>query len=673
MKRNFRLNTLLLALITGNVIWGGTVVHAEEPNQKFILDPMVVTATRYEKRDVDVPASTTVLTGQELKDTGANNLGVALSKVPGVAYKQFGPAGASMGTMINEVNIRGVSNGTLILVNGNPVSWRGKYNLDAIAVDNIERVEIVKSGGSVLYGSEAMGGVVNIILKKKGSNAVGVGFGNRGQQNYNASVGNEKFTIGYSLDKFGKVTGISESDVEYKTPKKFDSNTPTTLKGVTKTDADKVEKNNISLGYNITDNLNLSYNYFETKVDYVRLFDNVEVGDGTSVGDLFNARTYTSKQHSAQLNYNDNNIKAGLYFNQADIKANGPSYYNTTSSSKDYGKKKFSMYNTEEKNRTYGADLQKNWDIGDKSKAIFGMTYQREFYDKSVYADGDDYSRNNLAVYGQWEQVLDKKNTIILGARETWTNGAPGGQNYNNFSAAGQYIHKLDEDQSLYASVTQSFIMPTFAQMYGASDTAIANPDLKPQTGINYEIGWKKVSDSHSWKAALYHIDITDNISATWSKDKSEYQYTNEDFKNTGIELTCDIAGKDGFSYNWGINYGDPKVKGSGASAKKPYWDRKFGRVQLNGGITYSKDKWRSSLTASYLADRVGTPSSSHSEKIKPYLLTSLSTTYQMDKHSDITLTMDNILNRKDNLSHSGGSAYYATPFNFLLSYNYKF
>lgn len=653
LKKGTSKSALMVALATGNVIWGGTVVHAEEPSQAFTLDPMIVTAQRYEKRDVDVPASTTVLTGQELKDTGANNLGVALSKVPGIAYKQFGPSGASMGTMINEVNIRGISNGTLVMVNGNPVSWRGKYNLDSIAVDNIERVEIVKSGGSVLYGSEAMGGVVNIILKKKGSNTIGVGFGNRGQQNYNASVGNEKFTIGYNLEKFGKVNGISESDIDYND-----------FEGSTRTDADNVEKNNVSLGYNITDNLNFSYNYFETKVDYNRFVDSVKAtSSGIVVGDQFNGRTYTSKQHTSQLNYNDNNIKASMYFNQADISANGPTYITSK------GKKSFSQYNTKERNRTYGTDVQKNWTIGEKSKAIFGMTYQREFYDKSVFTNGDDYARNNWAVYGQWEQALDDKNTVIVGARETWTTGAPGGQNYNNFSAAGQYIHKLNQNQSLYAAVTQSFIMPTYAQMYGASDSAIPNPNLKPQTGTNYEIGWKKVSDNHSWKAAFYHIDITDNISATWEKNKSEYTYANEDFKNTGVELTCDIVGKDGLSYNWGINYGDPKVKGT----KKPYWDRKFGRVQLNGGITYSKDKWRSSLTASYLADRVGTPSSSHSEKIKPYLLTSLSTTYQMDKHSDITLTMDNILNRKDNLSHSGGSAYYATPFNFLLSYNYKF
>lgn len=134
------------------------------------------------------------------------------------------------------------------------------------------------------------------------------------------------------------------------------------------------------------------------------------------------------------------------------------------------------------------------------------------------------------------------------------------------------------------------------------------------------------------------------------------------------MEITCDIIGKDGFTYNWGINYGDPKVKGS----KKPYWDRKYGRWQMNGGINYTKDKWITSLQGTYLSQRVGTPSSDHSVSEKPYFLTSLTTTYNADKQSSISLTLDNLLNREDNLSHSG-SEYYSTPFNFLLSYNYKF
>lgn len=59
LEKSIGISALMIALVTGNVIWGGTAVHAEEPNQVFTLDPMVVTATRTEKRDVDVPASTT--------------------------------------------------------------------------------------------------------------------------------------------------------------------------------------------------------------------------------------------------------------------------------------------------------------------------------------------------------------------------------------------------------------------------------------------------------------------------------------------------------------------------------------------------------------------------------------------------------------------------------------
>ena len=53
---------------------GGTVVHAEEPNQAFTLDPMVVTAQRMETRDLDTPASTTIISDKEIKDAGYKNV-----------------------------------------------------------------------------------------------------------------------------------------------------------------------------------------------------------------------------------------------------------------------------------------------------------------------------------------------------------------------------------------------------------------------------------------------------------------------------------------------------------------------------------------------------------------------------------------------------------------------
>ena len=193
-----------------------------------------------------------------------------------------------MGTMINEATIRGVDNGTLVMVNGNPVSWRGKYNLDSIPAESIERIEIVKGGGSVLYGSEAMSGVINIITKKKASNTATVGVGNYGQQYYNVNAGNEKLGVNASVQKFpNTVEGVSYSTVS-----------STKFKGETRTDINDVEKKNLGLNYNINKNLSLMYNYYETTANYLRYVSDVtSTTSGVEVGNQFNNRYYTTKQH----------------------------------------------------------------------------------------------------------------------------------------------------------------------------------------------------------------------------------------------------------------------------------------------------------------------------------------------------------------------------------------
>ena len=168
--------------------------------EEYSLDEIVVTATRTEKRDVDVPMSTDVITREEIERGGAQNAAQIIQKVNGVSFASFAPMGASMGTMINKATIRGIDNGTLVMVNGNPISGRSLYNLQEIPADSIERVEIVKGGGSVLYGSEAMVGVVNIITKKKMANEVHAGFGNYGQRSYGISVGDERFGLYYNFD-----------------------------------------------------------------------------------------------------------------------------------------------------------------------------------------------------------------------------------------------------------------------------------------------------------------------------------------------------------------------------------------------------------------------------------------------------------------------------------------
>lgn len=203
MEKRISKALLMTALITNSLLVSSVTAFASESLNEYSLDTMVVTATRTEKRDVDVPASTEIITYEDIVDSGSVNAMEAVSKMLGVDYNTYLPGGSAQTSMTNEINVRGFSYGTLILVNGNPINLNNTYVIDAIPAEAIERIEVVKGGGSVLYGSEAQSGVINIITKKKVSNKVRVGFGNYKQQQYNVAVGNDKLKINYDLKKMG--------------------------------------------------------------------------------------------------------------------------------------------------------------------------------------------------------------------------------------------------------------------------------------------------------------------------------------------------------------------------------------------------------------------------------------------------------------------------------------
>ena len=657
LKKIMGKSALMIALITGNVVWGGTAVHAEEPNQTFTLDPMIVTATRYEKHDLDVAADTEILTSQKIQDIGATNVQQVLQTVSGLVYQSKGPGGASLGSMTSKVSMRGVEKGTLILINGTPVNYRGLYNLENIPTDNIERIEIVKGGGSVLYGSEATGGVVNIITKDKMSNSIKVGVGNNGRQNYALSTQTGKLGISYNYDKWGNIGKISDSRTNLNPN---DKNMYNTFNGS--------EKNNFMLNYKFDNNFDILYSHGESNSYFAYKF-----GDGYKQSLL--DKTRYSRKHDktedfVQINFKDDcGFKANIYYNKNNLKSTGVDFYSSSGSINGYPIAK----NDKEKNLTYGYDVQKLWK--EKHNAyLLGSTYQREEFEERTGMNWDEKKkRNNFSIYGSWETGIDTKNIFTLSARETWTAGANEDKNFENFSGQVQYLHKLDNNQSIYASVGQSFAMPSFSNMYatGESGIIVGDPNLKPQTGIHYELGYKNETNTHKWKAALFATKIDDNISFSKSGDK--YYAVNEDFKNSGIELSSEIVTNNGFSYNYGVTYNNPQVRtNTDKSGVITDWRRNLGRIQLNGGVTYNREKWTANITANYLAERVLTTNTKGVVGTKPYLLTTFNLSYAADKNNEFSLNIDNVLDRQDNVNHSS-SSYYATPFTFLLSYNYKF
>ena len=655
-------------LLTGAVLsvfmagaYGNACAADGTSDAVYSLNPVVVTATRYEKSDAEIPAATQTFTEEQIEQTGADNLQVALQYLDGVIDAGMGPNGTSVSSMTTKNVIRGVSNGTVVMINGTPINWRTNYNLENIPTSAVERVEVVRGGGAVLYGSQATGGVINIITKKTLPNEVKIGLGNKGRQEYAVTANAGDLSIAYTYNKWGELGYVSSSDFSIKPDK---TRVPVEMKqrffGS--------EKNDFLATYKLNDHADFLYNHNESASRWAYTYTGITDPDYEDMNDHPRyIRRYENDKDFLQFNFHGlDGISGHVFYNYNTLKTHGTDYYSSTG--KKYAAPK--AVRGQEKNKTYGYDVQKVWDGNPDQTFLIGTSLVRETFENET----SDTGRNIISAFGSWEKNLTAKDVLTLSGRGTWTTG--GIQNFHNFSGQAQYLHKLDNAQSLYASVGQSFVLPTFSQMYsreqaGGISNIIGNPDLKPQKGLHYEAGWKKEETNRQYKVALFTEKIDDNIS--YSGTSGRWYAINEDFKNHGIEASIRGQEDNGFTWHAGLTWQDPKSKQTTEkTSAKRYWDRSYGRILLTGGVGYEKEKWTTALNFSYLADRVQSPTAAHSHSVKPYLLTSMTVKYSPNKSSDIMLAIDNLLNRKDIVSHTT-SDYYATPRNFILSYRYKF
>jgi len=655
-------------LLTGAVLsvfmagaYGNACAADGTSDAVYSLNPVVVTATRYEKSDAEIPAATQTFTEEQIEQTGADNLQVALQYLDGVIDAGMGPNGTSVSSMTTKNVIRGVSNGTVVMINGTPINWRTNYNLENIPTSAVERVEVVRGGGAVLYGSQATGGVINIITKKTLPNEVKVGLGNKGRQEYAVTANAGDLSIAYTYNKWGKLGYVSSSDSSIKPDK---TRVPVEMKqrffGS--------EKNDFLATYKLNDHADFLYNHNESASRWAYTYTGITDPDYEDMNDhLRYIRRYENDKDFLQFNFHGlDGISGHVFYNYNTLKTHGTDYYSSTG--KKYAAPK--AVRGQEKNKTYGYDVQKVWDGNPDQTFLIGTSLVRGTFENET----SDTGRNIISAFGSWERNLTAKDVLTLSGRGTWTTG--GIQNFHNFSGQAQYLHKLDNTQSLYASVGQSFVLPTFSQMYsreqaGGISNIIGNPDLKPQKGLHYEAGWKKEETNRQYKVALFTEKIDDNIS--YSGTSGRWYAINEDFKNHGIEASIRGQEDNGFTWHAGLTWQNPKSKQTTEkTSAKRYWDRSYGRILLTGGVGYEKEKWTTALNFSYLADRVQSPPAAHSHSVKPYLLTSMTVKYSPNKSSDIMLAIDNLLNRKDIVSHTT-SDYYATPRNLILSYRYKF
>lgn len=186
---------LVYVILTTPVFAGAATDEAQK--SVIRLDEVVVSATKTPEKRKDIPNAVIIMDNKDIEASGAKTIGELLANEPGIDLQTYGNYGGAP----QQIHIRGMrGNATQVLVNGVAVNSPslGTADVGKIPIDNIERIEIIKGSGSVLYGSGAMAGTVNIITKgpqrDKMDLKIGAGYGS--QNTYRVAAENGMFVAG---------------------------------------------------------------------------------------------------------------------------------------------------------------------------------------------------------------------------------------------------------------------------------------------------------------------------------------------------------------------------------------------------------------------------------------------------------------------------------------------
>ncbi len=626
MKKVVSKACLMTALLLGGLTCvEGTVSAAGM--QEFVLDPMVVTAQRTEKRDIDVPATTKVIDAQQIKDAGYKNVFDAIEHQVGLTSTGYGDAGQDYGFSSGRTVIRGYDRGTLVMVDGIPMNLKNYNSLSGIPIDMVQKIEIIKGAAGTLYGSEAMGGVINIITKRP--------------------AGEEKFKVKGTVGNYYKDWGMTYANEKLilSVGKEYSDNISHSNDYPAGSDTDwwvgKGQTDRAALAAQLSDKLGFNIMY--------------ENGDITRGGTKYKKNGDISKKYDYV--YDNEKVITGLHYDDAEHGLKGVIGYNyrqvdgfdfvadkPVSSSADLS--------------SYIADVQKKWELGDNT-LIAGYSFKREDYENKVN-DANKAHRSSSSLYLSYENVFNDKFSATLGLRGEFINDPYDDQNIVN--PQFQTLYKIDGDTSWFVNIGKAFQMPTVDAYFGKKG---AHRELDPEEGWTYETGFKKVFENKSIKLSIYHMDFDNKLG--WSdKDKDtgeQYAINKGEFKNTGVEVEYSQIVDDNWSYSLALGYGNPEIKDP---TKNVGWVQDAGKLDGAASVTYAADKLRSTLSFKYLGDR----EEYKGRTIPVRSRLTWNTSYDLTKNDNLTLTLNNLLDH-DNYSNKYGNL--DLPFNWRLMYTRSF
>lgn len=599
----------------------------------------VVTATRTESKMVDVPVNTTVISAEKIADRHYLDVADALKDVPGATVLDTG-----VGAYEKKVVLNGDER-VLVLVDGKRVNIdmgtmsRASYDLNQMPdVSLIERIEVVKGHGGALYGSDAVGGVINIITKKMDHSygKVSMGFGS-----HQARDAKAMYTI--KEDKTGVMVAASKYKQGYHEYK--DAKTEANKRWPVASTYEN-EKVSVKLSQELSETSNLELGYDFSKFEGVR--------------------SYSTKAKSASFS----NKKTNDFYAK----------YDWTVNDKDQGfiqlyRNKYDYYNAGDMYETdTGFEAQQNITLSDNNRLVVGASYRKA---KALNATSytAEKSINNKAVFvsDQWEFA------------PSWTLDA--GVRYDKHSTAGSKTtwsaglnKKFDENSHAYFNWGQVFKAPTLDDLYyysvmewGSSKYEnYGNPNLKPEKGDTWTIGYgTKIADKTSVNISYFQSKLEDAIDwdTTYSNNGSVSIARNVDKqKKNGMELSVGHELNDNWNLEASYTYIRVKNNDNGSGYVR---DANYIPNMYRFGVRYHDDLWNADL---FLRGGSGADKSAYVDS--KYMTLDMSVAYKATKDLSFYAKGYNLFNKAyaESAGVNGGTYIYpAQGRRFIIGAEYTF
>ncbi len=600
------------------------------------LEPVVVTATRVETPLSEIGSSVTVITSEEIESKQAVHLIDVLRGVPGLDVVRNGGLGQQASVFLRGAN----SDHTLVLVDGievnDPSTPARAFDFASLSVDNIERIEIVRGPGSTLYGSDAMGGVINIITRKgvgdiQTSLSAEAGSFRTHQEKVAVSGGTDR--VNYSIvGSYLDSEGITAAGKEYGNSER-----------------DGYTRKDVSARVGLTPADGLSVDFFYRYLNAAADLDNY----GGTGGDDPN---YTSDSSSnffkaqAQLALFDSFWEQSLGYSLTD-------YDRSNKNGKDID------HPDDSSQSQYDGQLiqigwQHNLNLSQSNILTLGAEYEEESMKSRSYSTFIDWvtflpssslstfpekSEQTVGYYLQ-DQIWIGKNFVATGGLRIDDHSQFG--THDTYSATVSYFVPMTKTR-FKGSYGTGFKTPTLSQLYENSVYVDGNPSLSPEKSEGWDVGFEQIllDERVTLGATWFETEFDDLILAVWNGTILKSEYLNIDAaKTSGLELTLSLQPVDGLIISGGYTYTKTENVATGEELlRRP-------RNKYNVALNYQLSK-NANMNIGLL--HVGEREDYGSEfpwpiiTLKPYTVVNLAASYAFTDTLSLTGRIENLLDEE--------------------------